>query len=162
MAIMMAYSLTQTFHYIKTRPLGLLRSRHDMYRAGWQTMGIISLQTAVFSAVVWAMFMVASLVAPEFTAFGKDLAYNLPRIHSPFLPIFSIPIQLLIYILWPMRGSQMVLQQTGTLTFFALHGLLNFGGYDLMLLPVIALVILTSIAVIFAWHWRVWKTDLVR
>ncbi len=56
----------------------------------------------------------------------------------------------------------MVLQQTGTLTFFVLHGLLNFGGYDLMLLPVIALVVLTSIAVIFAWHWRVWKTDLVR
>lgn len=158
-AFMLCFLPALAFHYLKTRPLGLLRSRRDLQRAGWFTIRLITALTMAGSGLVWLLFLVGSRVLPDITLNGCTFGFRMPDTITAWLPLFILPGQLLIYLVWRMKGSVMVLQQAGTLMFFLFHGLTQFGDQDVRLAAG-ALAAACWLALPFVWRWRVFKTDL--
>lgn len=158
-AFMSGYLFVLVFHHLKTRPLGLLRGRGDLHRAGWLGVLLTLATTLAISGVVWLLFAAGHRWLPPVTFFGWDLAFLMPPGYLPFLPLFSLPVQLLVHIRWRMKGSIMVLQQTGTLAFFLCHGLL-LSGDGVARWVAVGLAAVSWLALPFVWRWRVFKTDL--
>lgn len=156
---MLMYFPALTFHYVKTRPVGLLRSRGDTYRAGYLTMALTVGLSLAGSAFAVGLFQLGESFLPAFTYKNCLIHFGGPLGITPFLPLFFIPYQLLIHTLWRQKGSLMVLQQSGTLLFFLFHGLLTMGG-PTFLTPTAAAAILGWLALPFAWHWRAKRSDL--
>lgn len=157
-AFMIMYFPALLFHYVKTRPLGLLRGRSDMYQAGFHSVAMTLLWALLGSALVWGLFQVSAWWLPEVTFRNCQVQTLMPPAHAPFLPLFFLPWALLIHTLWRQKSTIMVLQQSSTLLFFVFHGLLLFGGKTL-LWPTIGLAAAAWLAWPFVWHWRVFKTD---
>jgi hypothetical protein len=147
------------FHYVKTRPVGLLRSRNDTCRAGYLAMALTVGLSLAGSAVAVSLFQIGEMLLPAFTYKNCLINFGGPLGITPFLPLFFLPYQMLIHTLWRQKGSIMVLQQSGTLLFFLFHGLLTMGGPTL-LMPTAAAALLGWLLLPFAWHWRTRRSDL--
>jgi hypothetical protein len=156
---MLMYFPALIFHYVKTRPVGLLRSRGVTYRAGYLAMALTVGLSLAGSAVAVGLFQIGEMLLPAFTYKNCLINFGGPQGPTPFLPLFCLPYQMLIHTLWRQRGSIMVLQQSGTLLFFLFHGVLTMGGPTL-LLPVAAAALLGWLALPLAWHWRTRRSDL--
>jgi hypothetical protein len=156
----LSYAPSLLFFPIKSRPLGQLRSRVVLEKTGYLGTLVI-LATGISGAVVtWFLFKFTHLVLPKLALGDLVLHSGMPRLHTLFLPLMVTPVVLLVTTLWRNKGTMMVPQQTGTLTFFLVHGLFHLLGSDMVLWPVVGTTTILWLVLPFVWHWRVWKTDL--
>lgn len=160
MVYMYAYWSAQAFHHLKNRPLGLLRSRRDQHRAGWLGMLVLLGWCLGASLAIRGMFELGATFLPTVaTSDGDPIPFLAPSNHLVLLPLFYLPVQVAIFIRWPMKGSAMVLQQAGTMTFFLFNGLLLWGNTQVVSLAV-GLAVLAWLTLAWVWHWRVQRSDL--
>jgi hypothetical protein len=159
LVFMAVYFSLPCFHFIKTRPLGLLHSRQAMFRAGLQSVALTLAQTMALAGILYAVFFVGSLVLPVIEWRGCELQYQLPAWHTPLLPLFFLPFQLLVHTLWRMKGSMQVLNQAGTFGFFGFHAALTFSKGGLILWAA-AVAAMLWIAFLLVWRWRMFRSDL--
>ncbi len=159
LAFQMIMVPTLVFYYIRTRPLGLLRSRRSLERSGYLGTGIILLLGLVCGGILWGVFQLHHLVMPLLTIGDRHLASSLPQMHNLFLPLLVTPFVLLVAILWPRKGSVLVIQQAGVMYFFLVQGLFSLVGSQVVLWPLVGFTAVLWLVLPFVWHWRVWKTD---
>ena len=159
LVFMAAFFSLPGFHFIKTRPLGLLHCRPAMFRAGLLSAALTLVQTLALAGLLYGVFVLGRLFLPAVEWRGCLLEFRLPAWHTPLLPFFFLPAQFLVHTLWPVRGSMQVMGQAGTISFFVFHALLTFGQGALLGWVVLAAALLWM-ALVPVWRWRVMRTDL--
>lgn len=152
-------SLTTVFHHVVCSPAGLLSSRADRLRAGWIVAGALLLVLPAGSSIIWGMFKLGVEFLPVWHRNGCDVAFALPPAHLVVLPLFYLPAQLLVGVLWPKRSALLVYQHSGHLTIFLFHGLLLYGD-DLMKGITTGVAILLWLLAAVVWRWRVNQSAL--
>ena len=159
MVFLAAFFSLPGFHYIKTRPLGMLHSRPAMFRAGLLSAPLSLIQTLLMGSVIYLLFLVGHHFLPAVTWRGCLLEFRAAPWYILLLPFCFLPVQILVHSLWRVRGCMQVYSQAGTLAFFAFHAALTWSkgawlGWALLAAGV------CWVAMVFAWRWRVFKTDL--
>ena len=148
-------------YHLRVRTMGRMTSRREMLQAGWLGTGVMLCWGLMTTLALFAMGHLFASALPSLTI--GDLTYTMvaPRNYLLGLALFILPVQLLVFILWRKPGSQMVLQQSGTLAFFAYHAAFNMGGPDLVLLPIALVTAAMWLVLPWTWRWRVLQKDQV-
>ncbi len=156
------YSLwpMQGFHHLKSRPQGMLRARRDQHGAAWLGMGMFLVWGLLASAFIMGLFMVGNVVLPDLPWHnGVQLDFTVPPMHLVLMPLLYLPVVMIVFFRWRMCGTPMVLQQTGTLTFFIFNGLL-ISEYGPAIWVAMGLAAVAWMIVPWVWRWRVFRSDL--
>jgi len=156
---MWVYWTVQGFHSLKNRPLGLLHARQDQLRAGW--LGALSVLAVCLagSGAIWLMNLAADAWLPTLQVGSRYLEFVMPRAYLPWLPLTYVPVTLLVFSRWSMKGSAMVLQHTGSISFFFFHLMLLLGT-DAVRGAAIGIAVGLWLVWPWVWRWRVYRTDL--
>ncbi len=161
MLFMGTTGVSMVAYHLRVRTMGRLFARRDMLRAGWLGAGVMLAAGLVGSLLLFGLGHVMAAVLPRLT-FGWDVYYMIgPRWYLLGNALFLVPVQLLVFVLWRKPGSQMVLQQTGTLAFMLYHAVFNWAGPDLILVPAALVTGALWLILAWAWRWRVWRKDMV-
>jgi len=148
-------------YHLRVRTMGRLVNRRDMLHAGWLGTGVMLGLGLALSLLLFGAGHFLAAVLPEIVINDRTYFMVGPRVYLLAAPYFILPAQLLVFTLWRKPGSQMVLQQTGTMAFFAYHAALNMIGVEFAWIPVTAVTVAMWLALPWVWHWRVLRKDQV-
>ena len=157
LTFLVALSAAEVFAPLRTRSLGRLAPRADLHRAGWVAAGWSVVAALLWSAVVVAAFLVGQLVLPSLRLGGDPVAFALPDLHAPLLPLCLLPVSFLTTTLWSRRGAARAGVQAAAGSFFIFHALLSFPGTRLL---AVGVAVACWLAFAVAWRWRALRGDL--
>ncbi len=148
-------------YHLRVWTLGRIFGRRDMLRAGWLGAGVMLVVALVVTALLYGLGHLLAGIMPPITLGDRTYFMLGPRAYLLGAPLFILPVQMFVFILWRKPGSAMVLQQSGTLSFFAYHAAFNMGGVAAVWLPAALVTATLWLTLPWIWRWRVLRTDLV-
>ena len=147
-------------YHLRMRTSGRLFARQEVLRAGRVSAVFIVAAGVAGSLILFGLGHLLAAFMPKITL--GEVAYFMvgPGWHVLGAPLFFVPVQLLLLVLWRNPGPCTILQQSGTLSFFIYHGAFSLMGTGPVLVPMAAVVAVLWLALFMAWRWRVLRKDL--